>query len=53
MIIAIMANPALTDTPGYAFKFNIGKIVQFTTEQQCTYTVGQERKLLCEIKFLV
>ena len=53
MIIATMANPALTDTPGYAFKFNIGKIVQFTTEQQCTYTVGQERKLLCEIKFLV
>ena len=53
MIIATMANPALTDTPGYAFKFNIGKIVQFTTEQQCTYTVGQERKLLCEIKFLI
>ena len=52
MITAAMANPqspAFTDSPGYAFKFNIGKFVQFTTEQQRTYTVGQERKLLCEI----
>ena len=52
MITAPMANPqspAFTDSPGYAFKFNIGKFVQFTTEQQRTYTVGQERKLLCEI----
>ena len=31
----------------------IGKFVQFTTEQQCTYAVGQERKFLCEIKFLI
>ena len=31
----------------------IGKVVQFKKEQQCTYAVGQERKFLCEIKFLV
>ena len=56
MIIAAMANPqspALTESPGYAFKSNIGKIDQFTTEQQCTYTVDREKKLLGEIKFLI
>ena len=54
MIIVAMQIPSpqpLLTALGMHLKL-IGKFVQFTTEQQCTYAIGQERKFLCEIKFL-